>query len=97
MKDNHFESGREITSSDPSMTRTEFLQKALKGIGLISGAALAPRVVDKFLIPPAYAKSSTCTVGDFPHGSTTVQSDRNTFTPSDAISNFGSDTLCTGD
>lgn len=47
------------SSCDSTLTRAEFLQKVVKGAALTGGLLAAPRVLDKFLIPPAYAGAST--------------------------------------
>lgn len=55
------------TSADPSLSRKEFIQKAVKGATLAAGAVVAPQIIDKFLVPKAYAQTSTdaraCTNG----------------------------------
>jgi hypothetical protein len=56
-------------SSDPSLTRSEFIQKVVKASALTGGILAAPRILDRFLVPPAYAATSTgCTNGDLTVG-----------------------------
>ncbi len=52
-----------LPSSDKSISRKEFVRLVLKR-GAIAGAVVAaPRIIDKFLVPPVYAGTST-----MPHG-----------------------------
>ena len=48
-------------SSDPSLSRQQFLQMVLKRAGLVGAVLIAPKVVDSFLVPPAYAMCSGST------------------------------------
>lgn len=45
---------------DPSFTRAEFVKRVVKGAALTGGLIAAPKILDKFLIPPAFAGASTC-------------------------------------
>lgn len=50
-------------ASDKSISRKEFVRLVLKR-GAIAGAIMtAPKIIDKFLVPPVYAGTST-----MPHG-----------------------------
>lgn len=50
-------------SSDKSISRKEFVRLVLKR-GAIAGAIVAaPKIIDKFLVPPVHAGTST-----MPHG-----------------------------
>lgn len=56
-------SNPEQPASDKSISRKEFVALVLKR-GAIAGAILsAPKVLDKFLVPPASATSSTVVHG----------------------------------
>ncbi len=44
---------------DPRMSRKEFLGNVLKKAALAGTIVAAPKVLDKFLVPPVYALSST--------------------------------------
>ncbi len=59
-----FESSQN-NSCEPSLSRAEFIARVVKGAALTGGILAAPKILDKFLVPPAYAgaSSSTCTVG----------------------------------
>lgn len=48
----------EQQSSDPTLSRKDFIRKAAKGATLVAGAAMAPQILDKFLVPKAYAALS---------------------------------------
>lgn len=48
-------------SSDPSVSRKQFLELVLKRAGLAGALLIAPKVVDSFLVPPAYAKCTAST------------------------------------
>lgn len=50
-------------SSDPTLTRQEFIRKVAKGAVITGGLLAAPKVIDKFLIPAAYAGCSTDSTG----------------------------------
>ncbi len=52
-------------SCEPSLTRAEFITRVVKGAALTGGVLAAPRILDKFLVPPAFAGASTatCTAG----------------------------------
>lgn len=55
----------DVSAADPSLTRKQFLERVVKGAALTGGALAAPRILDKFLVPPAYAQTSTvCIVGE---------------------------------
>jgi hypothetical protein len=53
-------------SCDRSFTRVEFIRRVVKGAALTGGVLASPKIIDKFLVPPAYAATSTCSlnVGD---------------------------------
>jgi len=42
--------GAEPASADPNLTRKVFLSKVVKGAALTGGLAMAPKVLDKFLV-----------------------------------------------
>ncbi len=48
-------------SAVSGMTRKEFLQKVVKRAAIAGAVVAAPKVVDKFLVPPVYAKVSLTT------------------------------------
>lgn len=52
-------------SCEPSLSRAEFIARVVKGAALTGGVLAAPKILDKFLVPPAYAgaSTSTCTIG----------------------------------
>jgi len=54
----------EEPSCDPTVSRKEFLQKILKGAAVAGTLLAAPKVLDKFLIPAAYATTSSCNTAD---------------------------------
>jgi len=58
--------GGDTSSSDPSITRKEFITKVLKGAAITGGVLLAPKVLDKFILPAQAggASGSSCTVSD---------------------------------
>jgi hypothetical protein len=58
----------DAASSDPTLTRKQFIEKVVKGAAITGGAMIAPRIIDKFLVPPAYAGTSSCTLGDSAQG-----------------------------
>jgi hypothetical protein len=45
---------------DPSFTRAQFVKRVVKGAALTGGLVAAPKILDKFLVPAAYAGTSTC-------------------------------------
>ena len=47
----------ETTSADPALSREEFLKLALTAVG-VGALFVGPGIVDKFLVPPAYAGST---------------------------------------
>lgn len=51
------------SSCEQSLTRAEFIARVLKGAALTGGLLAAPKVLDKFLVPPAFAGASTCQAG----------------------------------
>ncbi len=51
------------SSCEQSLTRAEFIARVLKGAALTGGLLAAPKVLDKFLVPPAFAGTSSCQVG----------------------------------
>jgi hypothetical protein len=85
-------------ASDGSLTRKEFLTRVVRG-AVATGALLAgPRILDKFLVPPAYAGTSTgCGTSDLPSAPTTLFFDRNTINPTDAINLRTHQTVCDND
>jgi hypothetical protein len=46
-------------SSVQGMSRKEFLTTVVKGAAVAGVIVAAPKVVDKFLVPPVYAANST--------------------------------------
>ncbi len=53
-------------ASDKSISRKEFVRLVLKR-GAIAGAIVAaPKIIDKFLVPPVYAGTSTMPMGMLP-------------------------------
>jgi hypothetical protein len=57
MAEQHKHDGSACT--DCRCTRKEFLDRILKRTLLVGAVLSAPKVVDKFLVPPAYAMPST--------------------------------------
>ncbi len=59
-----FESSQN-NSCEPSLSRAEFIARIVKGAALTGGVLAAPKILDKFLVPPAFAgaSASSCTVG----------------------------------
>jgi hypothetical protein len=57
MSDNHnnFEDN-ELPSCDPTYTRKEFVALVIKRAGIAGAVICAPKVVDKFFLPPAQAR-----------------------------------------
>jgi hypothetical protein len=51
--------GGDATSSDPAITRKEFITKVMKGVAITGGVMLAPKVLDKFILPAQAAGTST--------------------------------------
>ena len=50
----------ERIACDPTLSRKQFIERVVKG-AVVTGAILAgPKVLDKFLVPPAYASASSC-------------------------------------
>jgi hypothetical protein len=45
----------QMNSCDPSLNRKQFLALVIKRAGLAGAILAAPKVVDSFLVPPAYA------------------------------------------
>lgn len=87
-------------ASDPTLTRQEFLLKIVKAAAIAGGVLAAPKVIDKFLVPPALASSSTglftdssCAAGDVT-AQGPPQGDQPTFGGSDVQSVFTGDTYC---
>lgn len=58
-----FEGLSESSSCEQSLTRAEFIARVVKGAALTGGLLAAPKVLDKFLVPPAFAGASSCVVG----------------------------------
>lgn len=59
------------SSCDPSLSRAEFIRKVVKGAALTGGLLAAPKILDRFLTPPAYASSSSGGACTGPLGSCT--------------------------
>jgi hypothetical protein len=59
---------------DGRVSRKEFLTTLVRRATIAGAILAAPQVIDKFLVPPAYAVTSTTHTRD-----TTVQSDTNHF------------------
>ena len=60
-----FKEHEEERASDPSLSRSEFVKKVVQAAAVTGGVLGAPKILDKFLVPPAYAATSTnCTSGD---------------------------------
>jgi hypothetical protein len=85
--------GADTNSSDPTITRKEFIKKITKGMAIAGGVMLAPKIADKFILPADAASSSTCTVSD-----TGAGKDQATVAAhgSDVRTAPGFDTLCAG-
>ncbi|HEY9772473.1 MAG TPA: hypothetical protein V6C81_01555 [Planktothrix sp.] len=45
-------------SCDPTITRKEFIDTVVKRAALAGGLVAGYKVIDKFLVPPAYAQTS---------------------------------------
>jgi hypothetical protein len=58
MTDNQARSDCNQQSSDPTLTRQEFIKKVVKGTAIAGGALAAPTILDRFLVPKAYAACS---------------------------------------
>lgn len=54
--------GCDISSCEAGMSRKEFFELVVKRAAMTGALALAPAIADKFLVPPAYAATSTCSV-----------------------------------
>lgn len=70
----------DLSSADPSLTRQQFLRRVIKGAALTGGVLASPKILDKFLVPSAYAASSTtCVVAENTLGGidTVIQSQLN--------------------
>ena len=50
---------QELSSCEPSITRQEFIEQIVKRAALIGTIMAAPKLIDRFLVPPAYAAMST--------------------------------------
>ncbi|HEY9713103.1 MAG TPA: hypothetical protein V6C72_06515 [Chroococcales cyanobacterium] len=48
-----------IEACDPALTRKEFLTKLVRRAAIAGSIVAAPKVLDKFLVPPVYALTST--------------------------------------
>lgn len=53
----------QASSCEQSLTRAEFITRVVKGAALTGGLLAAPKILDKFLVPPAFAGASSCVVG----------------------------------
>ncbi len=59
------ESNSDVPAADSSLSRKQFLQRVVKGAALTGGVLGAPKIIDKFIVPAAYASSSTvCVIGE---------------------------------
>jgi hypothetical protein len=56
--------GGDTISSDPGITRKQFISKIVKGAATTGVVMLAPKVLDKFILPAQAAGTSSCTVAD---------------------------------
>jgi hypothetical protein len=66
MLDNKSEDPGSTPSSESGVTREEFIRKIVKGAALTGGLMASARVLDRFLVPRAYASASggtSCTPG----------------------------------
>jgi hypothetical protein len=81
----------DTNSSDPAITRKEFIGKVMKGAAITGGVMMAPKVLDKFILPAQAAGTSTCVIGD-----TAVGRDQATHnhTQTDVTTLPTGDTLC---
>lgn len=50
------------SSCEQSLTRAEFITRVVKGAALTGGLIAAPKILDKFFVPPAFAGASSCSV-----------------------------------
>ena len=48
------------SSCDPSLTRKEFIHRVVKGVAITGGVLATSRILDKFLVLPAFASFSSC-------------------------------------
>lgn len=53
-------------SCEPSMSRAEFITRVVKGAALAGGLVAAPQILDKFLVPAAFAAASASCVQGTP-------------------------------
>lgn len=56
--DVNISSARTSTSADGTLSRKEFIRKVVTGAAVTGGVLAAPAVLDKFLVPRAYAATS---------------------------------------
>ena len=54
----------QLNSCDGTITRKEFVEKVLKTAAVAGTLIASPKILDKFLIPPAYAAASSCNTAD---------------------------------
>jgi hypothetical protein len=61
--DNNPEEYTKRPSCDSTMSRQEFIEKVIKRAALIGIVIAAPKIIDRFLVPPAFATlmSTLCT------------------------------------
>jgi hypothetical protein len=83
--------GGDNTSSDPAITRKEFIGKVVKGAAITGGVLLAPKVLDKFILPAQAAGTSTCNVASTKATGTDVATNNH---GADVWTSIGHDTFC---
>ncbi|HEY9679199.1 MAG TPA: hypothetical protein V6C76_14415 [Drouetiella sp.] len=79
-------------AADPNLTRKVFLNKVVKGAALTGGLAVAPKVLDKFLVQSVAACTPPATGCNSPQGATASSGSNDTFTTapcSDVNANLG--------
>jgi len=86
MSDSDTDCIRDSKSSDGEMSRKEFFGLVVRRAAAAGVLAAAPAIVDKFLVPPALAQSSTCSVAATNAGPNGP----------DSLSGFTSDFIFTG-
>jgi hypothetical protein len=58
----HKDLDQSVESSESTMSREEFLKTVFKRAAVAGALVAAPAIADKFLVPAAFAQTSTCTV-----------------------------------
>ena len=81
----------DTSSSDPTITRKQFIGKVMKGAVITGGIFVAPKVLDKFILPAQAAKTSSCTISDTKGGNDQATHNGKA---TDVISFPVADTLC---